>query len=308
MSQLSQVDITALRLFIAIADAGSISEGAARIPMSVAAASKRISDIESRLGVRLLRRGARGVSLTPAGMVFRQKALAMVQIADATEEELSDYAQGIEDRISVMANSSSILHFLPTDLASYLAANPRLRIDLQEQTSMRIAELLQANLADLGIFDIDHTPAGVRTRPYREDRLMLITAREHHLAHCGRIDFADTLKYDYVGLHAGTAILTKMTRSASQMGRLLRLRIQVNSFDAVCRMVESGIGIGIVPIRAAQIYLELGRISVAELSNAWARRQLVLGWPAQRQLTPGALNLVDHLTQAKRATAADAAP
>lgn len=301
MSQLSQVDITALRLFIAVAQAGSISEGAARIHLSVAAASKRISDIESRIGVRLLRRGARGISLTPAGAAFRQKALAMMKIADTMEEELSDYAQGIEDRIGIMANSASILHFLPADLASYLAANPRLRIDLQEQTSMRIAELLQSNQTDLGIFDADHTPTGVRTRLYREDRLMLITGREHPLAPCGRIDFAETLKYDYVGLHAGTAILTKMSQSASRMGRLLRLRIQVNSFDAVCRMVESGIGIGIVPVRVAQTYLDLNRIAAAELDDPWARRQLVLGWPAQRHLTPGARNLVDHLTRPAQA-------
>lgn len=298
MSQLSQVDITALRLFIAIAQAGSISEGAARIHLSVAAASKRISDIEARIGVRLLRRGARGISLTPAGAAFRQKAQAMLKLADTMEEELSDYAQGIEDRIAIMANAASILHFLPADLASYLGANPRLRIDLQEQTSLRIAELLQSNQTDLGIFDADHTPMGVRTRLYREDRLMLVTAREHPLAHCGRIDFAETLKYDYVGLHAGTSILIKMTQSASRIGRLLRLRIQVNSFDAVCRMVESGIGIGIVPIRAAQIYLDLGRIAAAELDDPWARRQLVLGWPAQRHLTPGTASLVEHLTHA----------
>ncbi|OWT66231.1 LysR family transcriptional regulator [Candidimonas nitroreducens] len=297
MSQLSQIDITALRLFIAIAQAGSISEGAARIHLSVAAASKRISDIESRIGVRLLRRGARGISLTPAGGAFHQKALAMMQLADTMEEELSDYAQGVEDRIGIMANAASILHFLPSDLASYLGANPRLRVDLQEQTSLRIAELLQSNQTDLGIFDADHTPMGVHTRPYREDRLMLVTARGHPLARYKHIDFAETLKYDYVGLHAGTAILTKMTQSAGRAGRLLRLRIQVNSFDAVCSMVESGIGIGIVPIRAAQIYLDLKRIAAAELDDPWAKRQLVLGWPAQRHLTPGATNLVEHLTR-----------
>ena len=299
MSLLSHVDITALRLYIAIVDSGSISEGALRRHMSVAAASKRITDIEKRVGVKLLHRRARGVTVNAAGAAFYDKAKAMVNIAQAMEEELNDYAQGIEDRISVMSNSSAILQFLPTDLARYLAQNPRLRIDLQELSSNRIVELLQTNQTDLGIFDKNYAVPGIPIRPYRRDTLVLITPNAHPLAAAERIRFRDTLKYDYVGLYDATSLSHQMEKSASELGRLLRVRIQVNSFDAVCRMVEGGIGIGIVPTRAVSAYLHLGALQKVDLDEDWAHRQLVLGWPAQRHLSLGAANLIEHLGSAE---------
>ncbi|MBU4610919.1 LysR family transcriptional regulator [Achromobacter sp. GG226] len=305
MSTLSQLDIAAVRLVLAVVEAGSISAGAARCHVSVAAASKRISDLEARLGIQLLVRRSRGVRPTPAGEAFVAHARRMAQVAGVMEEDLRDYANGIEDRVRMVANSSAIVQFLPEDLAHYLAVHPGVRIDLEEQPSRAIAETLQTDRADLGLFEANQVPPGIEWAPYRSDTLVCVTHASHPLAQTrGPTAFAETLHYDHVGLYRGTAVLARMERAADEAGRPLRLRIQVTNFDAVCRMVGSGIGIGVVPERIAQDHVTLGRVRSVPLSDAWAARRLILGWPRPRPPSSGAQSLIAHLAAAGQADGA----
>ncbi len=295
MSRLSQLDVAALRLFIAVCETGSISAGAARCHLSVAAASKRISDLEARLGVTLLRRRSRGAVPTAGGEVFCAHARQMAATAGVMEDDLRDHAQGIEERLRVVANAASIVQFLPFHVASFLRLNPRLRLDLEEHTSAAIVELLQTDRADLGLFDARHAVRGLQWHAYREDRLALIVPNGHALPRRRRVDFAETLGYDYVGLLRGTAIQLRMQQAAEALGRLLRVRIQVNSFDAVCRMVEGGVGLGLVPERAAEPFAKLGRLRQLRLNDAWAQRSLVLATPPQRPPSASVVRLIEHL-------------
>ena len=296
MSSLSQLDVAALRLFVAVVDTGSISAGAARCHLSVAAASKRISDFEARLGIALLRRRARGAVPTPAGEVFCGHARQMATTAGVMEDELRDHALGIGARLRVVANAASIVQFLPFELASFLRRNPRLRLDLEEHTSSNIVELLQTDRADIGLFDAQHAVHGLQIRSYRADRLALIVPNRHALARRRRVAFAETLDHDYVGLLRGTAIQLRMQQAAAALGRLLRVRIQVNSFDAVCRMVEGGVGLGVVPERAAEPFANLRRVRQLRLEETWAQRSLVLATPPQRPPSASVLRLIEHLT------------
>lgn len=295
MSLLSSLDIAALQLLIAVIDTGSISGGAARCHLSVAGASKRVIDIEARLGVQLLRRGPRGVVPTPAGELFVQQARQMMALAGTLEEDLRDYARGVEGRIRVVANGSAILQFLPGDLAGFLQRHPRVRIDLEEHTSTGIAEMLQTDRTDIGILEASYAPAGVPSRPYRGDELVLAVPLGHPLARLRRVAFADTLDHDYVGLHGGTAILSRMQQAAAEQGRVLRLRIQVRSFDTVCRMVESGIGLGVMPWQAVQTFEALRRLKAVRLRDGWAQRRMVVAWPSQRTPLTEAQNLIEWL-------------
>lgn len=299
MSTLSQLDIAALRLLIAVADSGSISAGAERNHISVAAASKRISDLETRVGVALMLRHRRGVKPTPAGEIFIAHARRMAGLAGVMEEDLRDCANGVQDRVRVVANSASIVQFLPEDLNGFMRGNPRVRIDLEEHTSRSAVEMLQTDRADLGLFDGEYAVANVHCRPYRADTLVCVMHPRHGLARRrGALRFEQTLEHDHVGLYRGTAVLAQMERAATEAGRALRLRIQVTNFDAVCRMAESGIGIGIVPACVAQPYVALHRLHQAQLRDSWARRKLMLGWPQQREPSPGTQGLIDHLLMA----------
>ncbi|MDH0739583.1 LysR substrate-binding domain-containing protein [Achromobacter spanius] len=292
---LARIDLVTLALFVAVARQGSISAGARQSHLAVGAASKRISDLETALGTALLYRNAAGVELTDAGQACLVHALRVLQEVEQMTGALSDFAQGVRGQVRIAANTSSLTQFLPEDLAAFMDGHPAVRIDLEEQNSSDIVTAVLENRADIGVF-ADRTPAdGLSTFPYRLDELVVIVPQRHPLAAEAQVAFADTLAYDYVGLPPATSLATRLSDESGRLGRAMRLRIQVRSFDAICRMVAATRGVGILPRIAAEPHARSMPIKLIPLTDEWARRWLLLGVRDADTLTVGARLLLAHL-------------
>lgn len=273
----ARFDLVTLALFVAVARQGSISAGARQSHLEVGAASKRISDLESALGTPLLYRTAAGVELTDAGQACLAHAVRVLQEVEHMAGVLSDFAQGVRGQVRIAANTSSITQFLPEDLAGFMQRHPAVRIHLEEQNSSDIVTAVAENRADVGIF-ADRTPAaGLTTVPYRLDELVLITPPRHPLAARAQVAFADTLDCDYVGLPPATSLATRLADESARLDKRIRLRIQVRSFDAICRMVVATGGVGILPRIAAEPHARSMQVRLIPLADDWAQRWLLLG-------------------------------
>lgn len=295
LTVLSQLDFVGLRLLVAVLETGSITAGASRSHLSVAAASKRISDLEERLGLSLFTRHRRGIRLTAAGEVFIQHARALTQAADSMEDALRDVARGVSGRVHLVANHAAVVGFLPKDLASFASLHPDIRVDLEEDLNAQIIERLQGGSIEVGLFDGIAPPPGMRAKEYRQDRLILIVPVNHPLAKLKTCWFAESLEYDYVSLPRGSATCTLLETAAVEAGIPLRLRMELKSFEAVYRMVAAGLGVGITPSRLAQDHVNLGLVKEIRLLDEWAVRSLFAGVPANGIVTPAAQQLLNHL-------------
>lgn len=292
---LARIDLTTLALFIAVARHGSISGGARHSHLAVGAASRRISDLENALGTPLLFRNASGVALTDAGQACLAHARRVLQEIEQMAGTLSDYAQGVRGQVRVAANTSSITQFLPEDLTTFMEAHPAVNVQLEEQNSSDVVAALVENRADVGIV-ADRTPMqGLQTMPYRLDELVLVTPPGHPLAGRRRLDFADTLDYDYVSLPPATSLAMRLAEASAQLDKPMRLRIQVRSFDAICRMVAATGGVGLLPRLAAEPHARSMRLRLIPLTDEWAHRGLLLAVRDVETLTVAARSLVMHL-------------
>ncbi len=292
---LARFDLVTLGLFVAVARQGSISAGARQSHLAVAAASKRISDLETAVGAPLFFRHAAGVQLTEAGQACFHHALTILQDVERMAGVMSDYASGVRGQVRVCANTSAITQFLPDDLASFMQRHPTIRIELEEQNSRDIVAALVENRADVGIF-ADRTPAaGLMTVEYRQDELVIITPPNHPLAARGPVRYADTLEFDFVSLPQETSLAARLLEESSRLDRPFRLRIQVRSFDAMCRMVMAGLGVGVLPRIAAEPHVKSMGLSLVSLQDAWARRSLLIGLRDPAGLTVSARLLITHL-------------
>lgn len=272
-----QFDLTDLRLYLQCAEQGAITRAADSQHLSLAAASARIKMLEQRLGLPLLFREARGVRPTPAGEALLRHARAVLHQSEQLRAELLQFAGGLRGRLRVFANTTAVMDFLPELLPAFLAAHPRVDVDLQERPNADIARSVRAGAADLGIVAGEVDTQDLRAIHFSTDRLVLVVPRRHRLARAGPVAFAQTLDEDHIGMHKGSTLQAYLTQVAEQLGRTLRHRIQLASFDAVCRMVGAGVGVAVVPETAAQRNLAPLRLARVELSDAWRwRRRYVL--------------------------------
>jgi DNA-binding transcriptional LysR family regulator len=288
-------DFTDLNLFRHIVEAGSITHGAERANLALAAASTRIRKMELAFGTELLVRGRAGVTPTQAGRTLLQHARGILAQSEKLQEDLSPYARGLAGQVRVLSNTNALTEFLPETLSSFLTSYPDISVDLEERLSDEIVGLIAEGTGDIGIVAGTVDLGGLSTFPYRSDRFVLVVPRGHPLAGRDAIGFAEVLDYDMVGLDRASAIQRFLAEKASRAGRALRLRVQLRSFDSICRLVECDVGVGIVPETTVNRAARTMAIAAVQLTDPWALRELHICVRDIAALPPYARQLVDHL-------------
>lgn len=285
-------DLTDLRLYAAAAEEQNLTRAAVRQAMSLAAASARIKALEDQAGVALFRREPRGLKLTAAGDAFLHHARAMLHQEQRLRAELQEYGAGLRGHLRVFANTTAVMEFLPELLPAFLAAHPHTNVDLQERPNAAIARGVRDGLADLGIAAGPMDVLGLHATHFSTDRLVLAAPRGHRFARRRRITFAETLAEDAVGMVQGSTLQTFLQEAAERLGKPLRWRIQLASFDAMCRMIGAGVGVGIVPESAARRHRDRGALALVQLTDPWCVRERYVLARDPAQLTGPAQALV----------------
>lgn len=294
---LARFDLVSIRLAVACAQTGSLTAAARNSHLALAAASRRIRELESALGDTLFERHTRGLLPTPAGRVFVKHGLALLQTMEQMGGELADLRQGIARHISLCASSAAISQFLPPLLARYGEMHPQIRLDLEEQVSHAVVSTLREGRADVAVFVEGPDTAGLDTQVFRNDELVVVLPAMHRFARGKKpIAFADLLDDEWISLTSGAAMLQTQQEAALAAGRPLKLRMQVRSFDAVCNLVASGLGIAILPIGAGLSISSPVKLCRRPLADTWAKRRLLVATP-EGQRDAAITSLVEFLVQ-----------
>ena len=289
-------DLVDLRLVLNIAEAASITHGAARSGLALASASERVRDMERELGVALFERQRRGVSPTPAGLALLHRARLVTRQLDEMSGELGQFSKGLRGQVRVLSNTAATLEFLPPLIGTFLSRHPSIDVEIEDRPSPDIVRAVAGGRADLGIVaDVVDAAAELETVPFAEDRLVLVTPKRHVLGTRKRLAFRDVLDQDFVGLPMGSALQVYVDGQAARGGQKLKTRIRLSGFDAACKVVESGIGIAVVSKIAAERCRRSMAIAVVPLSDAWALRRLRICAKSFRALSAPARELVGVL-------------
>lgn len=267
-------DLIDLRLFLNVHEAGSITAGAAACHMTLASASERIRGMEQALGVPLLLRRRQGVDVTPAGRTLVRHARQVLQQMACLHDELGEFGAGLKTHIRLYCNTSALSEHVPGMLAGFLAEHPGVSVELEESSSDEIVDAIRNDMCDIGIVSDAADLEGLEGFVFRDDPLALVVAQGDALAGRKQIAFADVAGRAFVGLSADSALETLLARQARRLGKSLNYRVRLRSFESVCRMVGSGIGVAVVPRAVAQRCARSAKIRSLALTNAWASRQL----------------------------------
>ncbi|WP_085026328.1 LysR family transcriptional regulator [Ensifer aridi] len=287
-------DLTDLRLFVSIAEAGSITHGAAEAGLSLPAASERLREMEASSKVRLLDRGRRGVTLTEAGEALLHHARLILSQVATMHGEMGQLAKAMGGTVRLLANTAAITEFLPTRLAPWLASNPQAAIAIKERQSTDIACNIALGFAEIGVLSDSVETTGLTLRPFVTDRLVVVAVRDHALEALRQVRLGDLAGLPFIGL-TEAALQDHLKAQAARIGMRITPRMRVRGFDDICRMASAGVGVGIVPEAAARRCRKTMRISVKRLAENWAVRRLSLCTRSDAELTPLAKSLLGHL-------------
>jgi DNA-binding transcriptional LysR family regulator len=266
-------DLTSFALFVRAVETGSLSRAAQQSHMSLSTASRRIALLEHHFRVALLSRSSTGVAATPAGEALARHATDLLVRTDAINSEMAEYARGAVGSVRVYATISAIAQQLPDQLRAFSQMYRDIGLHISELRSADIVQALRDGRADIGVVTTQSVGDGIRLAPYCSDRISVLVPRDHAIRGPS-IDFASLLEHDLVALDDKSEITRSLMREAAALGRAIRFRVQVQSFEAMCRLIASGQGIGILPEGAIDVFLEPMQLRFVRLADPWAERMM----------------------------------
>lgn len=295
-----KLDSSSARVFVAIAEEGSIGRAAARENIVPSAVSKRLAELEQMLGVTLVDRGQHGVTLTPAGEALAHHSRMVLQAIERAHDELSEYVHGVRGHLRVRASASSLGAGLPAQIRSFLRTHPGVKIDLEElETPLIFRDVLEGR-ADLGIGPNIFRPSELECLPYAGYDLCAVAPRSHPLASRTSVSYVETLAYDQVEQNRSSVLTQLLDQAANRSGVSKLTRIRVRGFEVVCGMIAAEMGVGVVPsfLRATQSRQR--QLRFVPLSDEWAKLTIVMVAREFKSLPAAARAFVEHLIHAPR--------
>ena len=293
-----RLDIPSLEIFVAAVDGKSLSKAAERENVVTSAASKRVAELERQMGTMLLRRHGRGVEPTPAGAMLYQRAKAILRSLRLAEDAVAAFSPQGAPRIRLAANRSTIVQFLPAEIASFLEREPGTHIDLMERVSGDIPRIVIEGEADIGIYHATSASPGVASWPYHSDRVVLVVPRGHPLEDRREVFLEEAIDYEFIGFFPRYSYEAFLDFAQRSLSRPLTVRFQVTDFEARCRMVAEGLGIAMMPREVGRAHIKaLGLVQVP-LRDDWAVRQFFVCVRDEASLAAPAAALLKHLATA----------
>jgi len=288
-----RIDPFDLRLFTAVLEHGTITAAAQAASLSLAAASARIAALERVVGTRLLDRSKAGAAPTDAGRALARRAHRVLAEVESLHVEMAGFGRGLRGTVRLLCNTAAMVEALPSRLGRFLVKHPDIDVELQELPSDAVLEALRRGVADVGIVADYVDTTGLRMRPWLDDELVAVLPRGGG-PRARTIRFAELLERPFVGLLAERGLSRFLVQQASRSGRIPHHRVRVDNFDAVARLVASGVGVAVMPRAAADRWRDAA-LRIVSLTDGWAKRRLVVCTAEPSDDAPGVRSLVDDL-------------
>lgn len=233
------MDVILMRSFLAVVDAGAITEAAHKLGVTQPALSRRIQTLEQHLGVTLLDRGRTGTSLTSVGRLVETEARALVSRFDQLREMVAAEA-GLEGGTVRLGGGATAVSFvLPAAIAAFQARYPAVRFQLKEAGSREVEDDVVNGRLELGLVTLPTQRRELHVRPIAEDRIVLVCRKDHRLGQDGKISLSSIGGAAVVGFEAGSAIRQLIDVALRDAGVRVNVVMELRSIPAIVRMVQS---------------------------------------------------------------------
>lgn len=272
-----KLDATTVQLVLAIAEEGSISRAADRLALAVAAASRRLTELETQLGTRLFKRMPHGVKTTEAGARLMAHIRQIDNLIGRLEGDARVLADGRDGRIIIGAPKAAIIQFLAADIARLRSAYPQIALKIVEENSKIVQQLLRDKVIDIGIYEKTSGFLDLEKFDYRQDRLVLVYSRRHFAFDAATPVGVDALvELPIVSLGKGSAVLAAVQRAYRSRGRVFVNDLSTSGFDTMLALVRHGLGVGLMPAQVLHSFHPEADLGAAELEGDWHQRSYVL--------------------------------
>jgi DNA-binding transcriptional LysR family regulator len=269
------MDLSALKVFLAVAHERSFSRAAAKVHRTQPAVSQAVRRLEVELGEQLFDRSSKNGTLTEAGRMLENYGQRLVRLAEETESavrELRDLRRG---RVLIGANEAAVHTLLPL-ISRFRQRHPEITIDVRRVPARQIAVEVQQGSLDFGALTFHPSEEGLLEVPIGSDELVLLVHPSHALAQRKQVAMEDVAREPVVAHNDPSPARERVLRLFEEHHVPLQMVISLPSLDGIKRAIELKLGVALLPRRCAITEIASGRVVAVPVSGVSRKRQVML--------------------------------
>lgn len=287
------MDLRQLRYLVALAEEGSFTRAAASEHIAQPAVSQQIRRLEAELGLALVERTTRRVSLTEAGELLVVRARRIMAELEAAEIELQALRGMRGGHVTIGAMHTMGPVDLSLALALFSERHPDVQLTVREQSSEEMAEMLRVDELDLAFLSVTERVEshGLGLHQLVSEELVVLLPPQHRLAKRRQIRMAELAAEPFVSFREGARLRELLISAGHQAGFEPRVTLESNESQRVRRLVSRGLGVAILPRSDSDG--PGAEVAVAKLVQPSLSRDITLAWREGRRHAPAAAEFLD---------------
>ena len=264
---MAQLENFRLKVFRAVAEHLSFRKAAEHLFLTQPAVTLQIKALEDDLGMRLLDRTSRGVSLTPQGELLLGYARKIAGLVGEAEQELGSGDGRSTGEFSLGVSTTIAQYVLPRLLGAFLSEYPRVQLSLLSGNTSEIVELLLNDRVSIGLIEGPARARGVRTEPFMQDELVLIVSPDYEVDRMSAEQLvAETLLMREQGSGSRRVVEMALEKAGLKVKAFHKV-MDLDSTEAIKSAVEVGLGVSFVSRWAISKELELNTLKAAAVAG-----------------------------------------
>lgn len=290
------MDLNDLRYFALIVEHGGFSAAERATHITKSKLSRRVALLEERLGVRLIQRSTRRLSLTEAGRVFHAHCAAMLVEADAAQHAVEQLRAAPSGTVRLTCPVAIAQFYVARVVADFMCQHPRVRVEME--STDRVVNLIEERMdLALRVLPSGLEDPGLVTRRIASGHMVLVASAAYLEGRAPMTDAAQLAEHDTIGgQREGDAQSWALTASDGRSVRvMLRPRLLCSDYTVQLEAAAGGVGIALLPLRMVWRALEAG--TLVRVARDWgtAEQDIHLVFVSRRGLLPAVRALIDHL-------------
>jgi DNA-binding transcriptional LysR family regulator len=233
------MDLELTESLLAVAEHGAITDAAQTLAISQSALSRRIQQLEEALGVQLLTRSQRGVSLTAVGKVVAEEGRVLTERMRHLRKRVAAHLSLEEGLVRVGGGATAVSFLMPPVIAGFRRAHPGVQFQLKEASSRDIEQQVLEDRLELGVVTSPVRAPDLVSAVVCQDVIALVAARDHPLAKLRRVTPAALQGHRLVGFEAGSAIRQLIDGALRSVGVELEVAMELRSISAILQLVAA---------------------------------------------------------------------
>ncbi len=275
-----------LKVFLAVAEAGSISAGAERLHISQPAVTREIRDLEASLDLRLFDRLPRGVQLTEGGLRLFDYAQRIFSLERAAERDLRDFAQLEQGELHLGASATLGAYLLPPLLTRFRAVHPHIFVSLEVSNTDVVTRQLDEGRISLGFVEGPFAKSDYAHHLLARDALLPVVSPHHPLAGNTALEAESLQNYPLYMREPGSGARVSIEQAYQAHGLEPRAGMAIGSTEALKRLLADGQGIAWLSQRVVERELASGELRRLPVQDLHIERELHVLWRLGASLSP----------------------